>query len=324
MRKVELFEIMANGENSGVEFKRDDIRPEKLAKEVVALSNFQGGCVLIGVEDDGTITGIQRPKLEEWVMNVFKDKIHPMVLPYYEEIFIEEGKKVAVVSFPQGIFKPYVLRHAGREDIYIRVGSTSRIATREEQARLHAIGGMLHTEIMPVPGTSFSSLDKARLENYLRDILRDPDVPSGDSQWEERLINLGMMVASPQGQKHCTIAGLVLFGIHPRRYLKQAGLRVMAFAGIDKEYQAKLDLILDGPLVGRWEMTASGKELGDPGVVEHFMESITPFISRESDEVNQELRREKEWFYPLDAVREVVLNALAHRDWTRFVDIEIV
>lgn len=43
MLKSELLEIIANGENSGVEFKRDDLRPEQLAKEIVALLNFQGG-----------------------------------------------------------------------------------------------------------------------------------------------------------------------------------------------------------------------------------------------------------------------------------------
>ncbi len=40
MKKAELREILRNGENSGVEFKRDDIRPEQLAKEIVALANF--------------------------------------------------------------------------------------------------------------------------------------------------------------------------------------------------------------------------------------------------------------------------------------------
>lgn len=58
MLKAELLAIIANSENSGVEFKRDDIRPEQLAKEVVAMANFQGGMVLLGVEDDGEISGI--------------------------------------------------------------------------------------------------------------------------------------------------------------------------------------------------------------------------------------------------------------------------
>ncbi|MCW5213050.1 putative DNA binding domain-containing protein, partial [Desulfobulbus sp. TB] len=83
MLKKELQEIIVNGENSGVEFKRDDIRPEQLAKEIVAMANFQGGRVLLGVEDDGTVSGLQRKDTEEWVMHVIRDKIHPLILPYY-------------------------------------------------------------------------------------------------------------------------------------------------------------------------------------------------------------------------------------------------
>ena len=79
MKRSELLELIAGGENSGVEFKRDDLRPEQLAREVVALVNYQGGRVLLGVEDDGSITGIQRDHLERWVMDsVFGRVVHPM------------------------------------------------------------------------------------------------------------------------------------------------------------------------------------------------------------------------------------------------------
>ena len=91
MTKSELLELIANGENSGVEFKRDDLRPEQLAKEVVALANFQGGRILLGVDDDGTITGIQRADLERWVMDtVFGRYVHPMIIPFYEEVQADE------------------------------------------------------------------------------------------------------------------------------------------------------------------------------------------------------------------------------------------
>jgi ATP-dependent DNA helicase RecG len=322
MLKTELLEIIANGENSGVEFKRDDIRPEQLAKEVVAMANFQGGKLLLGVENDGTVSGIQRPNLEEWVMNVMQDKIHPLILPFYEEIKLDEEKSIAVISFPQGISKPYVVRDRGKEEIYIRVGSTSRLATREQQMRLFELGGMLHTEVMPVPRTDMSCLDEVRLNNYLKDILRDPDIPNSTEAWQARLLGLSFLTEAA-GNICCTIAGLVLFGKSPRRYLKQAGLRVMAFKGQDKEYQAALDEILDGPMVGRWDMDDSGKTLVDGGIIERFMDAIGPFISQEAGEIDEGLRRETQWFYPLEAVREALINALAHRDWTRFVEIEV-
>ena len=322
MLKTELLEIIANGENSGIEFKRDDIRPEQFAKEVVAMANFQGGRVLFGVEDDGTVSGIQRPDLEEWVMNVFQSKIHPMILPFYEEVKLDDGKTVAVVSFPIGISKPYVLRHSGKEEIYIRVGTTSRLATREQQMRLFELGGMLHTEVMPVPRTDMSCLYDARLMNYIRDILRDPDVPQSTEAWQARLLGLGFLTEAA-GNICCTIAGLILFGKNPRRYLKQAGLRVMAFQGDDKDYQTALDEILDGAMVGRWDMSNGDKRLIDGGIIERIMQAMTPFISQQSAEVNIELRRETQWFYPLEAVREALINALAHRDWTRFVEIEV-
>ena len=158
MTKSELLDLIANGENSGVEFKRDDVRAEQLAKEIVALANFQGGRILLGVEDDGTITGIQRVDLERWVMDtVFGRTVHPMILPFYEEIQVDDQHRVAVVSIIQGTAKPYVVRHRGHEDIYIRVGSTSQLATREQQARLFAMGGMLHTEFLPYPAACFAT-----------------------------------------------------------------------------------------------------------------------------------------------------------------------
>ena len=136
MLKTELLEIIANGENSGTEFKRDDIRPEHLAKEIVAMVNLHGGKILIGVEDDRTIAGIQRPDLETWIMDtVLRHYVHPMLVPYYEEISLDDGKRIAVISFDRGNAKPYVLRHNGREEIYIRLGTTSRLASREQQLR---------------------------------------------------------------------------------------------------------------------------------------------------------------------------------------------
>jgi len=61
-----------------------------------------------------------------------------------------------------------------------------------------------------------------------------------------------------------------------------------------------------------------------PGLIEVFMERAQPFLSEETAELVEHLRRERRWFYPPEAVRECLLNAVAHRDWTRPAEIEVV
>lgn len=326
MLKSELLELIANGESSGVEFKRDDVRPEQLAKEIVALANFQGGRLLLGVEDDGSISGLTRTDTERWVMDtVFGRYVHPMILPFYEEVGLEEARRVAVITIQPGVTKPYVLRHNDREDIYIRVGTISRLATREQQARLFASGAMLHPETLAVSGTGLPDLSTERLSDYLLAYIKDSEAPGSAAAWEERLAGLGLMTLSPEGRYVCSIAGLVLFGRNPRRALPQAGVRWMVFAGETKEYRALDDTILDGPLVALTRMSAAGiTEMVEPGLLERLIDRITPFVSAESARVDESLRRERSWDYPIEALREALLNAVIHRDWTRSVEVEIV
>ena len=93
MNSAELIELIRNGENSGVEFKRDDIRPERLATEMAALLNLEGGHLLLGVEDNGSVTGLVREprEAEEWVMQVARDRVQPAFNPYWETLEWQPG-----------------------------------------------------------------------------------------------------------------------------------------------------------------------------------------------------------------------------------------
>ncbi|MFO7905230.1 MAG: putative DNA binding domain-containing protein, partial [Pirellulaceae bacterium] len=136
MTRTELLEIIKNGENSGVEFKRDTIENRALAKELVAFANVAGGRVLLGVEDDGTIVGITRGNLEEWVMTACRDIIRPEMIPYYEVVKdVEPGKDVAVVQVERGWTVQHVW-HNQHRTYYVRVGTLSREASPEELERL--------------------------------------------------------------------------------------------------------------------------------------------------------------------------------------------
>lgn len=325
MTESEMLEMIAAGENSGLEFKRDDVRSEDLAREAVALANLKGGRILLGVEDDGSISGLQRENTEEWVMDtVFGQKVHPLIIPFYEEVLCDHGKRVAVITLSEGASKPYVVRHQGREEIYIRLGSTSRRASREQQARLHQIGAMLHTELLPVSGASLDALDQNRLTDYLREVTRDRELPGEEDAWTERLRALGFMTEGPQDTVFCTIAGVVLFGVAPRRMLRQAGLRIMVFDSPEKTYKALEDRVLEAPLIPRWQQCQSPEgSVRGAGLFELVDDVLDSYLVVRDEQVGKGFQRRTTERFSREVVRELLVNAFAHRDWTRTTDVEL-
>ena len=97
---TQLLELLLNGENSGLEFKRDDVHPQRLAGEMVALLNQEGGHILLEAEDDATFSGLTRePKeAEEWMRQIARVHIQPAVIPYWETLQWAEGIVIGVVS----------------------------------------------------------------------------------------------------------------------------------------------------------------------------------------------------------------------------------
>jgi len=310
---TDLLEIITMGENSGIEFKRDNLRPEQLAKEFVALANFQGGRVLLGVEDDGTLSGIQRDNLQDWLMDtVFGRFIHPLMIPFYEEVVTDDGKRVAVVTVGMGTAKPYVVRHHDREEVYIRLGSTSRLASREQQLRLFQSGGLLHAESLPVSGRGFEQLDRRRLEEYLRLMIEDDEIPESESAWHQKLTNLDLMVPTEFGNTVCTIAGLAIFGKQPCYGLPQAGIHLLVFPGEEMDYNANLDEVLNIPFTGL-HSAINPHEVLEHSLLDRVLYYLQPYISEER---LVSMTRERIWDYPTAVIRELIVNAFAHRDWT--------
>lgn len=165
MNRTELAELIRNGESSGVELKRDDIRPEKLASEMAALLNLEGGHILLGVEDNGTVTGLTRgpDKAKEWVMEVARTHLRPAAIPFWETIPWEGDKVIGVLSLPEDApDKPYKAKRGSAWVTQVRVGTTSRDASDEEEARLYMQSGRLQYDRRPIPGARIDDLDLRR------------------------------------------------------------------------------------------------------------------------------------------------------------------
>lgn len=306
--RTELFEIIHNGENSGVEFKRDVIQNHDLAKELVAFSNFEGGIVLLGVEDDGSVSGITRDKLEEWVMTACRDKVRPGLIPFYEVVKdVEPGKDVAVVRVSRG-FDVHTLWHNNKNAYFIRVGTQSREPTPEELSRLFQQRGSFRAELRPVSGATFADLDIRRLKNYFARV-RQQDVPADDDEaaWTTLLFNTEIMV-----DDGITVSGILLFGRTPNRFLPQAGIDAAAFPGLNKDYAARERSALRGPMA---PLLNDAGEIVEAGLVEQALAFTNRNIAVTGQLEEGGARREEIPAYPLEAVREAIVNALVHRDY---------
>jgi len=310
---VELRELIANGENSGVAFKEENLSSKGFAKDAVAFLNLRGGTILIGVSDDRKITGVTRPDMEEWVMNVCRDRVEPPTIPFYEELHPKEGR-VAVVSFPPGPFKPYKLL-AGREsEWYIRVGSTSRPCSREEMARLYQEGGFFNVAIQPVPGSSLSDLDMRRLRQYYAHVLDNPE-PSSNEEWIESLALLEF-VSRRDESAMATVGGVLLFGRQPRRLLPQSGIRLIIYKGSRPDYDVVRDEQLVGPMVGLFDSKLERTE--DAGLAEQALGILddTQVIPANITVSHGRRLKTGEPSLLAQALRELIVNALVHRDYT--------
>ncbi|MBW2335420.1 MAG: putative DNA binding domain-containing protein [Deltaproteobacteria bacterium] len=310
MTKTELYELIKNGESSGIEFKRDTIDNRALAKELVAFANLRGGRVILGIDDDGSVAGTSRDSLEEWVMTTCRDKIRPEIIPYYEIIRdVEPGKDLSVVQVDRGWAVHHVW-HNNHRTYYIRVGTQSREASAEELERLFQQRGAFRLEVRGVSGSSPADFDYRRLNDYFQRIRSQetPDIDDADA-WQHLLINTEFLVEE-DGMTPATVAGLLLFCANPNRFLPQAGIDAVAYPGKEKDYAAKERIAIRGP------MTAV---FGSEGLVENGLVEQAVEFTRRNTKVSASLadgaRREERWSYPEEAIREAIVNALVHRDY---------
>ena len=321
MNRTELLELIANGENSCVEFKRDDCHPDDLAKEMSALLNMEGGVILLGVEDDGRISGLTRSRegAEEWLMNIARDNLQPPTIPVWTSTAMEDDSVVGAVELPADrLGKPHKAKRGKAWVTYIQAGSESREATHEEEGRLYQTARLVRYEIKAVPDMGLESLDFDRVENYFRNILKRSAPQRDDENWRLLLLNSDLLVTTGDGDS-ASVAGLLLFGENPNRRLPQAGVTAAAFPGVGKDYNMVDEERIRGPLT---PIVSKSDSVVDKGVIDRTID----FVKRNMGSVAwiEGARRRRKEALPLAAIREAVVNAVVHRDYAReMTDIEV-
>ncbi|MEQ8577251.1 MAG: ATP-binding protein [Balneola sp.] len=129
MKLKDLKNLIATGESSFLEFKHKVASPEKIAKEMVAFANTNGGRIIIGVDDNGDISGIESYYEEEfWLRQAAEDVCVPALNINIE--MVHAGKKdVMIVEIPESENKPIAVKGESKRTVYIRQGDENIIAT---------------------------------------------------------------------------------------------------------------------------------------------------------------------------------------------------
>lgn len=287
-----LAEIIQSGEDSAVEFKSAEFRNDSLAKEIVAFSNMSGGSIYIGIEDDGAVSGVSVKGLEERVINICRNLVEPSVIPEIYSHIAPSGAKVVEVCITKGSFKPYKVKNTHR--FYVRIGSVSIEPSTQELVRLLQSGGMYHFEVTSLPGTSLADIDLLRFriycEHYRKVEFDDTAVDSLLSNWQ---------LTDMQGQ--CTFTGALFFGKSIDRFLPQAGIQLFRFEGRDRT-----GTILDQ------------RDLSEP--IPDSIDAAVKFIQAHSAVKSffpaDSVHRVDVPDYEIFVIRELVVNAFCHRDWS--------
>lgn len=288
---MKILDLLGQPEGKTLEFKRDLSAPAGVLRTITAFANTAGGVLIVGVEDQSHhVRGLPDPlNTEERLANLISDRIHPRLVPDLEVVPWRRTYLLAVRVHPSPI-RPHLLTlKGGYRNAYVRVGSTNRAAGElltEEMRRTSRRTGF---DEEAMPGLNSEAID-FRAASELFEPIR--------TICEKDLVNLGLLTTH-QGRKVPTVGGMLLFGCDRDAHFPDAWIHVGCFEGtnrsriIDQQYLlGSLIVAIDDAISFVQKHSLRGVEIGTP---------------RSSDR----------WSVPMIAVREALVNAVVHADYSQ-------
>jgi len=287
---MELAALLARHEGKTLDFKRDLSSPSGAIKAIVAFANTAGGQLVVGVDDDRTVAGVAQPlDEEERLANLIADRITPTLIADIE-IVPWRTTNVLVASVPGSPLRPHhVVAEGPEQGVYVRVGSTSRRADPQliEELRRYASGRSFDED--PIPDLDSEAIDFRAASESFEDVRR---LKRSD-------LRTLRMVTDYQGRLVPTVGGMLLFGRDRLDRFPDAWVRVGAFRGRDRAS------ILDDK-----DVTAPLPDAVDQTMTQIDRMTTTSFAIGGA-------RRRPVPTYPPIALREAVINAVAHADYSQ-------
>jgi len=281
-------------ESRRLEFKERLSKGEQVARTAAAFANGAGGRIVFGVQDEPRkIVGIPEAELfslEEKITGSIFNQCAPAIVP---EIYIQAAarKTLLVVEIFPGSYKPYYLKKHGKHDgTYIRVGSSNRKASLESIEALERQRRKVSYDSLPVYDCPVGDVDLSSFKEAYRAL-------TGRSIGATQLKNMGLLHPERDRVLPTHAALLVSGSLATKRYFPYAKVECARFKGTNKR------VFLDQATID------------DP--VHEAVEPCMAFIKKNIalGATIGEIYRQDRWEYPLEAVREALINAIIHRDY---------
>ncbi len=288
----ELKNIVSRGEDSRHQFKEDIRNIDSLAAEIVAFSNSLGGCIFIGVSNQGNLIGLSNPdvdRINQLISNAAIQHVRSPVSVQTENIVIPSDRVIIVLTICEGIDKPY-FDHQGI--IWLKNGADKRrIHSKEELRRLFQEVDLLHADEIPTRA-GIEAFNHLVFSAFLQKTYQESFPESS----EERMILLGNMNLAKGNQLN--LAGLLLFGNKPQVYKPEHSIKAVTFAGtkITDSYLDSEDFL---------------------GTLSQMFQGALAFIMRNLRKIQKQkgVNTIGEPEIPSIVFEELLVNALIHRDY---------
>jgi ATP-dependent DNA helicase RecG len=285
------------GVGSGAEFKTDIGNLDTIARTVCAFLNTLGGTVFCGVDDKGKLVGVEDANAQVQKIHAYLlESITPKAL-FTVNIDDEEGKTVVSIDVPEGKDRPYVC--AG--SVYLRVGSSTRMADAEklrDMVQSKSVAAV-RWERRPAMAMEEGDLDRDEIHRTMSQAKESGRFAFADGADDIEVLQ-ALAVYSAKG---FTQAADVLFAKNPALRHPQTRVRVTRFSS-DKSGDAYLDdRFLQGPSVKMFEQA---------------FEIMSQHVRWEARFQPGDTRRIDRPEYPFEALREGLVNAFVHRDYSGF------
>lgn len=284
--------------------------PTSLYDSLSSFSNQnEGGVILFGIDekDDFSIKGVYDAQdLQKKVAEQCK-QMEPPVRALFTVCDID-GKKIVSAEIP-GVdvdLRPVFYKGVGRiKGSYIRVGESDELMSEYEVYSYEAFRKRIRDELRTVDDEKFSLINNERISHYLNEVKKEKDNLAKSVSDDDILELMGIT----KGGKP-TLAGLMCFSIYPQAYYPQLCITAVALPGTEQGISG----INDERFIDNKRITGSIPEM---------LDSAVDFIRRNSRNItiiDSNGRRIDKPEYPVKAVREAILNALVHRDYSSYTE----